>query len=261
MSSHQYEELYGVGLLDDLHNYFPALLYEQERFASVQSVLRYIQQQTRNRFDLFSLGEREYHGRTPSASVSPPPPPPPTTVPSVRVNVPLNDVSGNRILINSNFPASLPRLPTRLANPLSGLQVFYNFPDYEEEEENPLTTTLTAQLLTSLLRLPANPIVRGGAGLDAFLQPVPIRPTPEQIEANTTVGNLVSDEEHACAICQDNLQPEQEGRKLNACGHWFHKHCIDTWLEGNVHCPVCRHDIRGQTPASRTQEDQEADSQ
>jgi hypothetical protein len=236
MSSH-YEELYGVGLLDDLHNYFPALLYDIESIQTVHGLLRYIQEQTRNRFDLFSLGQREYRG----AAVSPPPP---TTVPSVRVNVPLSDISGTAISQNSILPASQ-RLAPRLANPLTSLQYVFNLPDPEEEESAALTN-----LLTTLLRLPLNPNARQGAGLDAFLQPVPIRPTNEQIEANTTVGNLVSDEEHACAICQDNLQPEQEGRKLNACGHWFHKHCIDTWLEGNVHCPVCRHDIREPMPTN-----------
>ncbi len=89
----------------------------------------------------------------------------------------------------------------------------------------------------------------GRGAMEQFLQPVVVRPTPEQIAANTTVGNLVSDTDHTCAICQDALTSEQEGRKLNACGHWFHKNCIDTWLHGNVHCPVCRHDIREPAPA------------
>jgi hypothetical protein len=161
------------------------------------------------------------------------------------LNVPLTDVSGNAIPSNSNFVPA--QATNRIRNsPLAGLQYIFNLPDPEEEEN-----TLTLQLLNTLLRLPTNPIVRG-AGMESFLQPVVVRPTPEQIEANTTVGNLVSDIEHSCAICQDNLQVDQEGRKLNACGHWFHKHCIDTWLEGNVHCPVCRHDIR--EPASQ-QED------
>jgi hypothetical protein len=255
--SSQYEELYGVGLLDDLHNYFPALLYDVDSFQNVQGVLRYMQEQTRNRFDLFSLGQREYRAAPAahSAAPSPPPPPPPTTVPSVRVNVPLSDISGTAIPQNSILHASQ-RLAPRLANPLTSLQYVFNLPDPEEEESAAITN-----LLTTLLRLPLNPNARQGAGLDAFLQPVPIRPTLEQIEANTTVGNLVSDEEHACAICQDNLQPEQEGRKLNACGHWFHKHCIDTWLEGNVYCPVCRHDIREAMPTVRqqTREDLEGD--
>ncbi len=64
-----YETLYGVGLLDDLHNYFPALLYDSSSFESVQDVLGYIHQQTRNRFDLFSYGQREY------LSTHPPPQP------------------------------------------------------------------------------------------------------------------------------------------------------------------------------------------
>ena len=110
-------------------------------------------------------------------------------------------------------------------------------------------TTSSAQLLLSLLNLPAGPLTRRttplrSGGLDAFLQSVPVRPTAEQIAQNTTVGRLASDEEHICTICQDRLMPEQDGRKVNACGHWFHRTCIDTWFQDHVRCPVCRHDIR-----------------
>lgn len=55
-----YETLYGVGLLDDIHNYFPALLYEPTSFQTVPEVLTYVQLQTRRRFDLFSLGRGAY---------------------------------------------------------------------------------------------------------------------------------------------------------------------------------------------------------
>jgi hypothetical protein len=37
-----YETLYGVGLLDDVHNYFPALLYDSDSFRTVQDVLQYV---------------------------------------------------------------------------------------------------------------------------------------------------------------------------------------------------------------------------
>jgi len=131
-------------------------------------------------------------------------------------------------------------------------------PQHEEEaddEGNDDTAEETAQAdrfianaLLSLLNLPQTALTRnyavGPRTMEQFLQPVVVHPTPEQIADNTSIGNLVSDTEHACAICQDNLTEEQEGRKLNACGHWFHKNCIDTWLERDVHCPVCRHDIR-----------------
>ena len=38
-----YETLYGVGLLDDIHNYYPAVLYEPTRFNSVGALLHYFQ--------------------------------------------------------------------------------------------------------------------------------------------------------------------------------------------------------------------------
>lgn len=137
--------------------------------------------------------------------------------------------------------------------------------DEEEEEDGDAddeaqTSAFVTNALLSLLRMPPGALARNYVhpnAMDQFLQPVPVRPTAEQIAENTTLGNLVSDTEQACAICQDALTPEQEGRKLNACGHWFHKGCIDTWLNTNVHCPVCRHDIREQmrtnSPAAPTQ--------
>ncbi len=124
----------------------------------------------------------------------------------------------------------------------------------QEEEQVQRADNLIANALLSLLRLESGTLTRnytlGPRNMDSFLQPVVVHPTEEQINANTTVGNLVSDTEHSCAICQDNLTSDQEGRKLNACGHWFHKGCIDTWLATNVHCPVCRHDIREPLPVS-----------
>jgi hypothetical protein len=52
--------MYDSALLDDLHNYFPELLYAPERFRSVPDVLAYVQEETRRRFDLFSRGRREF---------------------------------------------------------------------------------------------------------------------------------------------------------------------------------------------------------
>lgn len=224
-----YETLYGMGLLDDLHNYFPALLYQPERFLNVQQVLHYIQEQTRNRFDLFSLGQREYRGANHS----------------VHLNTTTSDISGGAAIPNSNLLNRVPPNPT-------GNTISYMFnlnPDQEEEE-----IALTTQLVRTLLTLPLTTHGRvSGGDMDAFLQPIVIHPTAEQITANTTVGNLVSNTEYTCAVCQDVLQADQEGRKLNTCGHWFHKNCIDTWLGRNVHCPVCRHDIRESTATSEPQ--------
>jgi hypothetical protein len=54
------ESIYGVQLLDDLHNYFPELLYNSGRFQNVQDVLQYITAVTRRRFDLFTYGREVY---------------------------------------------------------------------------------------------------------------------------------------------------------------------------------------------------------
>jgi hypothetical protein len=154
-----------------------------------------------------------------------------------------SDMSGGATGINSNLLN--PVYSTVPINPVRNtFNYMFSLNPEEEEEEVALTTQLMRTLLTLSLTGRGLTTRPPGGGLDAFLQPIIVRPTAEQITANTTVGNLVSDTEHACAICQDTLQPDQEGRKLNACGHWFHKTCIDTWLERNVHCPVCRHDIR-----------------
>ena len=56
----RYERVYDVGLLDDLHNYFPGLLYEPDRFRTVSDVLGYVRQNASRRFNLFDYGARQY---------------------------------------------------------------------------------------------------------------------------------------------------------------------------------------------------------
>lgn len=266
-SNSNYETLYGVGLLDDLHNYFPALLYDSSSFESVQDVLAYIQRQTRARFDLFSYGLREYQ------SIHPPPVQPSVENLYRRVvrtsfnGVPVSSIPSLSTLRRSTVPTNVTETTASPATSsmnvntpqIQTVQVELNHmlgTEEEEEEEVEVQAqqadNFIANALLSLLHLPAAPLTRNymlpnlvsGRAMDQFLQPVVVRPTAEQIAANTTLGNLVSDTDHSCAICQDTLTSEQEGRKLNACGHWFHRACIDTWLQGNVNCPVCRHDIR-----------------
>jgi hypothetical protein len=55
-----YQTVYGVGLLDDLHNYFPRILYSPQQFQTVPDLLAYVQQTTRTRFNLFDNGLRQY---------------------------------------------------------------------------------------------------------------------------------------------------------------------------------------------------------
>ena len=181
-----YESLYGVGVLDDIHNYFPALLYEPTSFQTVPEVLGYVQLQTRRRFDLFSLGRAAYIRNQP------------------RVAVPL-----------------------------------YRPARYVYEENVPVNTAADniLNLFTTMLNSPTlNP---------GFMNAVIVRPSAETIRANTTLSTTSDADTNAvCAICQDGYDVGVERRSLNACHHAFHKSCIDVWFQENVHCPVCRHDIR-----------------
>lgn len=72
--THPVERVYGVQLLDDIHNYFPELLYNSSRFHNVQDVLQYIIANTRRRFDLFTHGSQLYRATqsTYATQVTPP---------------------------------------------------------------------------------------------------------------------------------------------------------------------------------------------
>jgi len=217
----QYESVYGIGLLDDIHNYFPELLYNQEAFDS--PVLTYVRRQTRERFDLFSHGERQWRASQPVSSAA------------VATGAAATGAAAATATA-SGFAAHRRAFSRTMATPSPSTPI-----------NSTLPTTSNADILTTRLLLTLMSIPTGGplgAGENSFLQPVLVRPTAEEIEANTTVGHVVSDEPVSCAICQDVLTPEQEGRKLLGCGHWFHRGCIDTWLTRNVRCPNCRHDVR-----------------
>merc|ERR1712193_177675 len=47
-----------------------------------------------------------------------------------------------------------------------------------------------------------------------------------------------------CSVCMDVLAEGDQVRVLPGCGHTFHVHCIDEWLEHHTTCPICRRDVR-----------------
>jgi hypothetical protein len=253
MSSHstQYETLYGVSLLDDIHNYFPAILYDSGRFRSVQDLLHYIQGATRNRFDLFSFGQRAYL----NSHLPPAPASQETTVPATPPRA--TDLSGAEV--PPGAPARRRRASPEAA-PASfhrSLEVFLEAIDNEAQQPMAFDTLLpyenAAIHSTGLLNLvnilagvpsgiPQTRIIRTQ---NPLFDDVEVFPTPDQIEAGTT--RTFPTAETPCSICQDNIAINQMARQLNFCKHMFHISCIDEWFGRNVHCPVCRHDIRDVT--------------
>lgn len=224
-----YQRVYDIHLLDDLHNYFPAVLYEPDRFLSVGQLLSYVRSQARSHFDIFSResrahmntvnppGQHVHNGRrAPSVPVRPPP-------------------------ISTAAPRSAapPLSPTPYSEYIRTypVQVRYTNPgeDLIQQLINPQNN------LESLLHEALHVV------FPQNLESVIVSPSQEQIAAATVIQRVTAENE-MCPICQDSVEVGANVRHLTACGHRFHTGCIDTWFTRNVHCPVCRHDIRETDP-------------
>ena len=228
-SSVPYETLYGVQLLDDLHNYFPALLYDSTRFRSVGDVLLYLQTNARNRFDLFSYGQRNY------LQTIAPPAPPPTRIRPV-------DLSGGFAPPRATTTTPLRTSPQRLFSSL-----FADEPQVSATVEmvtEDLGDVPSLNLMNLMNILGGLPPIRASTRPlnSSFMEPVPVRPTGQQISDATSQVNLREPEQ--CAICLAQIETSQAATKINYCRHTFHPDCFDGWFRNNVTCPVCRHDIR-----------------
>ncbi|CAG9464085.1 unnamed protein product [Pedinophyceae sp. YPF-701] len=58
--------------------------------------------------------------------------------------------------------------------------------------------------------------------------------------ANGGAPSAASDDEPECAICLCEYETGDSCRQL-PCAHFFHKKCLDRWMESHDTCPVCRH--------------------
>jgi len=45
---------------------------------------------------------------------------------------------------------------------------------------------------------------------------------------------------NGCSICIEQVNDKELVKRLPKCGHMYHAECIDTWLDKNNICPVCR---------------------
>lgn len=240
MENPAYQTVYGVGLLDDIHNYFPALLYDQGRFETLPTVFSYVRHQMNTRFNLYSYGAslardrvqptpggRMHSGSASSSFASPAsassfaapaPAPAPAPLPRPRMPTAEEDIMASIASVN---------LLLNLIQPSSGLTSLNDF-------------------------MPASRIIRTRAPTDvwaAFHSPVIVAPSQEVLTANTQIiiGSDLSSNT-VCSICQDFIGPAESCRKIIACQHVYHRVCIDQWFTRSVFCPSCRHDIRNASP-------------
>ena len=270
--SDTYTHEYGVGLLDDLHNFFPALLYEPELFENVRDVLTYIRGRTVQRFNLFDRANRIYQSR--QAPVAAP-------VQAQQAQVPVQAQEHNPT--NRNFlnprqasavrmasgarraavppshltplaamatpvPVPVP-VPTTMPMPVSvpvATPVATPMPVPDFISLNATQMSLLSPLLDSIDILYRNHTDRtGGTTPTANYDDVVVHGTQELINQISTEETLEQDKEDNCAICQDRMRQGEVVRTLTVCEHEFHSHCIDHWLlNQSVRCPTCRHDIR-----------------
>jgi hypothetical protein len=225
----RYERVYDVGLLDDLHNYFPGLLYEPDRFRTVSDVLGYVRQNASRRFNLFDYGARQYQQQN--------------------NRIPQNTFTRQTPIVNRWAPP-----PAHSQQPTQ-----YEF-DLTSEVDLAILTPLIRSLdrlsgLTSPPVIPRQAIQRanGANRFAGIFQDIIVHASQELIDSGSTLRTLSMDLEESCSICQDRMRQGENIRRLNACQHEFHGACVDNWfLQRSVLCPVCRHDIRDPTPVLRS---------
>lgn len=238
MNNPDYQTVYGVGLLDDLHNYFPAFLYEQGRFQTLPQAFSYFRHQLNTRFNLFSYGASLHRESAPAVPAQPRQPQAYSwTTPVTPIRTTRDELAAD--VASLNFLTSLlGARDNRMGSVGLGL--------------GPLGSL---GLGAGLGAQPRAGQVPQGLAPDlwaAFSAPVVVRPSEAVLAANTELilGSTIPLTHRNCSICQDVIVPTEECRRLKPCQHVYHRTCIDQWFLRSIACPTCRHDIRVATPPS-----------
>lgn len=209
-----YQHIYNIHLLNEIHNYFPDILYNRQRFQNVQDLLSYIQDVSE--ISPYDRGLQQYRLEQSR---------------NLRQSRPATYRHEGRV--NNISSTSMPPIPNTSMPPI------------------PSTTQENDRLINNVLG--GISVVLGSRNLEQIIEeqlqsfidhPVIVCPTAHEIQAASTTFASVERQDDICAICRDEIIIEQQVRRLTFCNHYFHKVCIDSWFLRNVHCPTCRHDIR-----------------
>ncbi len=260
-SSTNVGSIYGIPIIDDIHRYFPDLLYNNSRFTSLPVLMEYIRYQMSYHFNTYNRMYMEYwRNRAPDMSNSVPPHPAtnsahaiPTTpiiqaMPremqealdallnplgsnaTTRTATPIlsgmNTYMDDEILLNG---FSTPVRPTNNNEPpqinrlTSALHnIFPNLPGFGEGRPAVFMAARTYHMR------PLNMDVPETAGL-----------SPLDIERTTHIEQRA---EGQCPICYDDYSGN-DLRAINQCNHAFHIECIDRWFSNHNTCPMCRANV------------------
>jgi len=205
----RYDELYGIRTLDDIHNYFPAFLYDQNQFTNVQDMFRYINRQITAHCNPYNRGLQDYNRNH--------------VVNPLGLNTP---VRNNNNAMRYTESIDITPIFTQALNT--------NMTTANTTTNTTPGTAFLAEYILGMLQVPTN------------ATNTPIAPSHAQINSATTLrAAMATDEDAECSVCQTNYTEGQALRTITHCDHMFHKNCIDTWFARNSHCPNCRYDIRG----------------
>jgi hypothetical protein len=233
------QNIYSVQLLNDLHNWFPDILYQPHRFQNVQDILTYIRFVANQ--NPYLRGQAIYNSQMYHGSYS----------------TDYSAFSAQRASSSSSSSSSSSG-PFRPIGPIGPRRSsLYTVPDSSASNvsvSNISVSNVSApdvSIPESLLSNFIQQLIAGTDGTEFSLfsvdiapENVVIAPTAQQIANATVLTTAIVDHDDNCAICQDELVRDQELRTIQHCSHIFHKTCIDTWFQRNVRCPTCRFDIR-----------------
>jgi hypothetical protein len=276
-----YEEYYGIQLLDDLHNYFPDILYRQERFISVFDLLNYIRTVMDDRFNIFSSASRRYNTSL-ASSESTESRPRHTNQPTTPTFIPWNN-----LYVQTDTQASQPSRDSYLSQPRqqtppppprAAASQQQAQQEQQQQQQQPRSTATATSILAQLLNpsmsntdILSNLLNSAGARIETyiseipitiptnFLEPVVVAPTRQEIAQATRTYTTNRTLDNNCSVCQDRIGANSDVRKIDACQHVFHKRCVDRWFRQSVVCPVCRHDIRELRPLDDSSSDDESE--
>lgn len=245
---HRFEYPYGVGLLDDLHNVLPEVLYDSQMFAAqpfvsllqhrVETLFEPEYARMRANYRLFQLESRRREAGIP---------------------LPANLVRGMR------GPHAAPAAP-----PISRVRVHTATPSVIQMPLNAFfgsgggsSNGHSMSSMYGFLSDFFNILGASGGAAATGVEPDadadaddPQIPTSAQIAAATLLTSVEPTDDVCCAICQDHSPPAGTPRRntgwriIHHCSHRFHAQCINQWFQRSPLCPVCRYDIR--TPQNNT---------
>lgn len=244
----RYEYPYGIHLLDDIHNILPELMYDTQMFASnplivllqsrVQEMFEEEYVRNRTMYRMYQQTRRRRNSQN-LYQTQPPLIPQPSTPPLVpQTSIPS--------VVPQTIPISRSQTTGRNQIHITSRTIPLTTQSIQSLLNSSIDLEGTGDMLGSLLRL-AMIGLPGESDIPENLTPVPIRPTQEEIDAATFLSSIERPADIICPICQshdleNNSSPTW--RYIRHCNHQFHKECIDHWFQENVHCPVCRFDIR-----------------